>query len=328
MNVLNLVTNRDAQFYEQQVSTLEGRGIQTTTVAVPGRRRASDGDMSGRSPLDYVRFYPQVLRHSLDGYDLVHANYGLTGPAALAQPIRPVVLTLWGSDLFGSLGWLSRWCGKHADAVIVMSEEMARELAPIETHVIPHGVDLERFRPMPRQAARERIGWKREGTHVLFPYAKGRPVKDYPRAESVVEAASAELEQDVTLQTLSGVAHQRMPLYMNAADALLLTSKHEGSPNSVKEAMACNLPVVATDVGDVAALLGDVSNSVVASTDAELVTGLRSVLQRDAPSDGRQHVEPLGLERMGERIESVYESVFSVEDRPKVTSGVAAPSGP
>jgi glycosyltransferase involved in cell wall biosynthesis len=309
MNVLNLVTNPDAQFFEQQVETLAGLGVSADTVAVPGDRRTTDDVSQSRSPLDWLQFYPRVLRASFGDYDVVHANYGLTAPAALAQPTRPVVLSLWGSDLLGSLGWLSRLCARVADAVIVMSDEMAAALDPIDSHVIPHGVDVELFRPLPQEFARDQVGWDGDAAQVLFPYAQSRPVKDYPRAEGVVAAARERLEDDVELRTLHGVDHDRMPLYVNAADALLLTSKSEGSPNSVKEAMACNCPVVATDVGDVRTLLGDVTASHVCRTDEELVDGLVDVLARGERSDGRTHVEPYGLERMGERIVEVYESV-------------------
>ena len=309
MKVLNLVTNPHAQFFERQVETLGRMGVTGRTLSVPGTRQTTEAGTESRSPLDYVRFYPQVLRCSLDGYDVVHANYGLTAPAALAQPTRPVVLSLWGSDILGGVGWLSRRCARLADAVIVMTDEMAETLDPIDSHVIPHGVDLELFRPIPRAAARDCVGWDEETTQVLFPYSKGRPVKDYPRAESIVRAARERLDGPVKLRTLSGIPHEMMPLYMNAADALLLTSKHEGSPNSVKEAMACNLPVVSADVGDVRDRLAGVSNSFVRRTDAELVASLVAVLERRSPSNGRRHVEPLGLERMGERILSVYESV-------------------
>lgn len=310
MHVLNLVTNPAAQFFEQQVAALDRRGISGDTIGVPGERTSTDDESSSRSVVDYLRFYPHVLRGSRQGYDLVHANYGLTAPAALAQPIRPVVLTLWGSDLFGNLGWLSKRCARHVDAVIVMTDEMAEELGPIDAHVIPHGVDLELFRPTPQREAREAVGWRQDATHVLFPYSKQRPVKAYPRAERVVQSVREQLSEDVVLHTVYDVEHARMPAYMNAADALLLTSSHEGSPNSVKEAMACNLPVVATDVGDVAERLADVNWSFVGHTNGELVDGLRTVLEGRERSDGRDHVDDLGLERMAERIQSVYESVL------------------
>jgi len=314
MNVLNLVTNPDAQFFTTQVESLRRQGVDGDVVAVPGRRRATEGGADGRSPLDYLQFYPRVLRRSRGDYDIVHANYGLTAPAALAQPTRPVVLTLWGSDLLGPAGPLSRACARLADAVVVMTEGMAAALGPVDAHVVPHGVDLDLFRPIPQAAAREAVGWDEDITQVLFPYAAGRPVKDHPRAVAVVDRAAERLGEDVRLRTLSGVPHARMPLYHNAADALLLTSKREGSPNVVKEALACDRPVVATRVGDVPERLAGVDNAHVCRTDAELVDALVAVLDRGARSNGRRHVASLSVERMAERLRSVYDSVLDPRD--------------
>jgi glycosyltransferase involved in cell wall biosynthesis len=303
--VLNLVTNDEARFYRQQVDVLERQGVETTTLAVPtGSLPWRSGDDT-RSLVDYLRLYPRALRHSFGRYDLVHANYGLTAPAALAQPNHPVVVSLWGSDLFGTFGRLSRFCAHHADAVIVMSDEMAAALDD-DCEVIPHGVDLSLFHPIPTAEARETLGWRPDARHVLFPYPPDADVKDYPRAERVVAAARERLDSDVELQTVSGVPHDRMPLYMNAADALLLTSRHEGSPNVVKEALGCNLPIVATDVGDVSLRLDGVDPSAVGETDEELVDGLVDVLGNPRRSEGRASVQSLSLERMGEQIRGVY----------------------
>jgi len=308
MRVLNLITDPNVPPYKQQVETLRRQGVEETTLGVPGDRWSDDGESSSRSVLDYVRFYPTVLRHSFGDYDLVHASYGLTAPAALAQPNLPVVVSLWGSDLFGRFGRLSQVCARLADAVIVMSPRMADALH-VDCHVIPHGVDLELFGPMPRAEAREAIDWPVVGKRVLFPYPVERPEKDYPRAQRVVEAAEERLDEAVTLHALELTPHERMPLYMNASDAMLLTSQWEGSPNTVKEAMACNLPVVSTDVGDVRERLSGVDPSAVGRTDEELVAGLVDVLSRGEPSNGRRAIEPLGLEQMGRRIRVVYESV-------------------
>lgn len=308
MHVLNLVTNPDAPFFEQQVAALRRRGVTSTTLGVDGERLVTDDDEGSRSVLDYARFYGRVLRMSTATYDVVHANYGLTAPMALAQPNRPVVVSLWGSDLLGDLGRVSRWGARRADAVIVMSQEMADRL-DVECHVIPHGIDLTLFRPIPRRQARESVGWRDDARHVLFPYAVQKPIKDHPRAERVVERARTRRDEEIVLQTLHDVPHGRMPLYLNAADALLLTSKSEGSPNSVKEALACNLPVVATDVGDVREHLSGVDPSHVCENDEALVDGLVDVLERGDPADGRAAVTALGLDRMAERIQSVYHSV-------------------
>lgn len=310
MRVLNVVTGADARFFQHQVAVLERQGTECTVIEVPGERTETDDTTDSRSVVDYIQLYPQVLRASFGPYDLVHANYGLTAPAALAQPNLPVVMSLWGSDLFKTFGPLSRLCARFADAVIVMSQEMA-DAVGTDCHVIPHGVDLSLFRPLPRRAARASLGWRQDARHVLFPYAQVREEKNYPRARRVTERAGAAIDGDVELQTIHGVPHDRMPAYHNAADALLLTSHHEGSPNSVKEAMACNVPVVSTDVGDVRERLDGVEPSVVGTTDDELVAGLVRVLRQGGRSNGREHAREVSLEEMGERIREVYRSVLS-----------------
>ncbi len=334
MEVLNLVTNADSQFYRTQVNVLEDEGVDGTTLAVPGTHEYSqNGDSGNRSVADYVKFYPQVLRESFDSYDLIHANYGLTAPAAIAQPNLPVVLSLWGSDLMGTYGTVSAFCAEYCDAVIVMSEEMAQRL-DCDAYVIPHGIDLDRFRPIPQDEAIGELGWDPDARHVLFPYPPGREVKDYPRAERVVERVRDRFDDPVELQTVSGVPHDLMPYYFNAADVLLLTSKREGSPNSVKEAMACDLPVVSTDVGDVRDRLDGVAHSRVAASDDRLVDAVESVLEYGERSDGREAVRPLSIERMGERIRGVYEDVLgewdegrNLEQEPERERARTAPRG-
>ena len=306
IRVLSLTTKRGVGIYQQQVETLEEAGVEVDTIVPPGSHTTAGRE--SRSPADYLRFFPLVLRESLDDYDLIHANFGLTAPMALAQVRLPVVLSLWGSDLHGEFGWLSRLCARWCDEVVVMSEAMASELDQ-DCHVIPHGIDFEKFQPEPPSEARARLGWDDDARHVLFPYAPDRTVKNYPRAERVVERARERLGSPVKLQTVSGVEHSEIPTYMNAADVLLLTSDNEGSPNTVKEAMACNLPVVSTRVGDVPERLDGVSLSSVGDDDAELADALVDVLADPRRSNGREAVADLRLERTGARIREVYGTV-------------------
>lgn len=259
-----------------------------------------------RSITEYLKMYGEVLKESSCQYDLVHANNGLTAPSALLQPKRPIVVSFWGSDLMGRMGWMSKNCARFYDERIVMSEEMA-SLLHGESHVIRHGIDLSQFQPIDQDYAQERVGWDPETAHVSFPYNPSRRVKNHPLAKRVVERVASTLSLPVDLKIVNKVPHEEIPYYMNAADVLLLTSRREGSPNAVKEAMACNLPVVATEVGDVNERLAGVRNSHVGRTESELVEYLITVLQDGCRSNGREHVQDLSLEHMGERILDVYE---------------------
>lgn len=309
MHVLNLVTNEESTCYRQQMTTLESMGVTCTTLSVPGYSEWSEEGRHHREIADYLRFVPTVFRRSFGDYDLIHVNYGLTGPAALAQPNLPVVLGLWGSDLYGKFGAIGRLSAHFSDEVVVMSERMAQDLGQ-DCHVIPHGVNLDRFAPQPQDEARAQLGWD-DRRHVLFPYPPTREVKDFPRAQRIVDTVGEQLDDDVELHSTTGVPHDQMSVRMNAADAMLLTSTHEGSPNATKEALACNLPIVSVDVGDVDEQVAGVSHSHVCQTDRDLVASLTDVLRAGERSDGRERAREYGLERTGTQLISVYESLLA-----------------
>ena len=224
MKVLNPVSNADARFYQQQAAELASRDVTVRTLPVPGDYVTNSAE--SRSVFDYVRQVPQVWAAASE-FDIVHANYGLTAPAALAQRSCPVVLSLWGTDLYGQFGWLSRQCARHIDAVVVMSQAMADELDQ-DCHVVPHGVDLELFSPAPQPDARAELGWDPDRHHVLFPYSTTTELKNYPRAQQVVDDAAKRLDRPVELQIVKGEPHCRMPVYMNAADTGGIAKRHKG----------------------------------------------------------------------------------------------------
>ncbi|NGM70441.1 glycosyltransferase family 4 protein [Natronolimnobius sp. AArcel1] len=304
MKVLQLVTS-PRPFFEQQVTALEERGVECTVLAVPG---SYDGD-SSRSPLEYLRYYPQILKavRTME-FDLVHANYGLVVPFAFTQPTRPLVTTLWGTDLMSNRTWLrsmSRFGARYTDATIVPSPAMSDALET-DHELIPFGVDTELFRPIPQAEARERIGWETDRPIALFPYDRTRSVKDFPRATRLVDEA----ETDLDIRPISGVDHATMPYYMNASDVLLLTSRRESGPMVIKEAAACQLPVVSTDVGFVRETLADVDNCVVSDADAELIAGLERIISGSGRTNGRDVIDDLSLEEMGDQLLEVYQTVL------------------
>jgi glycosyltransferase involved in cell wall biosynthesis len=207
---------------------------------------------------------------------------------------RPTVVTFHGSDLLGErlsgrvrnslarLGvWASRRAARSASGIVVVSRGLRDALPTDVEHdmvrIIPCGIDLDRFRPLDRHACCARLGWDPDRFHVLFPANAGNRVKRPDLAEAAVRVAGGD-GIPVELHYLRGVANIDVPTWVNASDVLLLTSLHEGSPTVVKEALACTVPVVSVDVGDVAERIADIEGCHLCDADPHhLARGLRAV---------------------------------------------------
>jgi teichuronic acid biosynthesis glycosyltransferase TuaC len=265
---------------------------------------------SSSSRLKYLTSPADVFaRTRTRAYDVVHAHYGLSGFPALFRYRTPLVITLHGSDaLIGRIQPLiSKMVCSFADAVIVVSKGICARIAG---EIIPCGIDLQVFRPHDRQAARARLGLPPQGKLVLFPFDPLRKLKRYELAQAAVATVG-----DPNLQLLSvcGKRNEDMPWYYSAADAMILCSKSEGSPTSVKEALACNLPVVSTDVGDVREIMDGIDGCEICSDSAEsLGQGLKRMLGRQTakPFEGRLCMTRYDQSRVVAAIVKVYESVI------------------
>src|SRR5262245_37930744 len=200
------------------------------------------------SKLQYLKGGFEVYRRTRRSeFDVVHAHYGLAGLPALFRGPVPLVVSLHGSDaLLGRLSpWISRFVSGRADATIVVSEKISAKIPGV---VIPCGVDLDVFKPIPKAIARERLKLAKDRKYVLFPFSPARRVKRFDLAQAAVRQLAAG-GMDVELLTISNVPNEEMPGYYSGADAMILCSDSEGSPTSMKESLACNLPVVTVDVG-------------------------------------------------------------------------------
>ena len=169
-----------------------------------------------------------------------------------------------------------------------------------------------KFSPMDHESAREQVDWSLDEHQVIFPYTPVQTKKRYSVPRRIVERSSWKLDANVNLQVVTSVTYEQMSLYHIAADVLRLPLHREGSPNTVKESKAYNMPVVSTNVRDVKRRLGPVSNSYVCSDNSELEDALVSVLKPGDRSDGREYVMDVSLERMGERIVSICESLLGI----------------
>ncbi|MRR23457.1 glycosyltransferase, partial [bacterium] len=205
----------------------------------------------GRGLTGYLAAVPGIRRKIKDGrYDIIHAHYSLSAFAVSMAGMHRMVVSLAGSDVMGSsmlLPVTRLFCRFRWRKVIVKTDEMKARLRCGDISVIPNGVDMRLFAPAPKSEARELLGLP-DKKIVLFAADPSRAEKNFALAQKAVRLMGRD---DTLLLTVHGVPHDRMPLYYNAADVLILTSLWEGSVNSVKEAMACNLPVVSTHVGDV-----------------------------------------------------------------------------
>ncbi len=263
-----------------------------------------------------------------DKFDLIHAHYGLSAISSLlARRKEMLVVSFMGDDLVGSNkkdgsvtiislflarmnAMFAKWFYNHS---IVKSEEMHRKLNTSNISLIPNGVDINIFHQKSKNEVRDIFGFKESEKIILFVSNPTRIEKNFNLAKDSVAALNAEL---IHLIPLSGINQLDLVDYYSAADAMVLTSFHEGSPNVIKEAMACNCPIVSTWVGDVEWVMGDTEGCYLASFDpADFAQKLKLALkfaQEKGRTKGRERIIELGLDSatVAKRITEVYQIVL------------------
>jgi len=301
-------------FVRTQVEALKQAGVEIELLVLSGRFRK----------LNYPMAVFQLRRRLAEGsIDLVHAHYGYVGMVARTQWKVPVVVTYHGGDLMGLIvndrgdkarsGPLIAAAGqmlaRHVDAAIVQSAEMASLLDSSNVFIIPHEIDFEVFRLTDRAEARAALGLEPAKKYVLFAANPQNGVKRFPLAKAATEELTRQ-DPSIELVVAYKETQDRLALYMNACDALVFTSFMEGSPNIVKQAMACNLPIVSTDVGDVREIIGSTEGCYVCKPDVrEFAERLADILRHRQRTRGREKVQHLAGPAVSQRISKVYEQV-------------------
>jgi teichuronic acid biosynthesis glycosyltransferase TuaC len=252
--------------------------------------------------------------------DLVHAHYGTVTSCLCALCVRAaLVITFRGSDLnpasevatlravSGLL--LSQLSTFRAQAIICTSKQLKTRLwwRRENAVVIPSGVDLELFKPGGQGVARQELSLPLSEKIVIFNAGTNPILKGLGLAQQAVAIAEKSVGRIRFIQLDGAVSPNRIPLYMNAADCLVLASKAEGSPNVVKEAMACNLPVVGVNVGDSAEQLQGVSASHIVDRDPiAMGEAIAEVLKAGQRSNGRERIERYSQQAVARLISDVY----------------------
>jgi len=255
-------------------------------------------------PKGYARAARDLRRrYRRERFDVVHAHFGLTAWPALAVRRAKRVVTLHGTDLRHPRSRrITRAALPRYDLIAAVSPELAREVpgasAKRGVAVLPCGVALDRFRPIPRAEARTRLGLDPAGRYLLFPSDPVRPAKRPDRARELADATGAQL------LSLGRVDPSEVPYFVNAANAVVVPSDHEGFGLAVLEALACDVPVLATPVGNHPTALDGLPGTLCAPYDAETWrTALEPHLAAaEARVEGRARAALWSAERMARRV--------------------------
>jgi teichuronic acid biosynthesis glycosyltransferase TuaC len=294
------------RWVRDQVDEVRRRGVEVDLFVFPPGRNEY---------LPATRRLRALLRR--ERFDLVHAHYGLAGWVAKLAGASPLIVTFHGTDVRHHLvGHLSRRLAWRVDLAAGVSRALFEEeqgrpgLPPVPASaVLPCGPDLSRFEPMPRAQARRALGLDPEGRFLFFPANPARPEKRHDRAAELAAACDAELRSGGSIEP------EQMPLWINAADAVLVTSDYEGFGMAAIEALACEVPVLSTPVGIAPYALGGIDGCL----SAEFSVGAWEVVARrhlDSPDPrvaGAARAETLSAARMAERAIEAYRTVAVID---------------
>lgn len=244
-------------------------------------------------------------------YHCIHAHVAASALLANLQRQVPVVATFHGSDINDiRLRFLSLWVELLSKQTIYVSEQLLKKAFFYFKHkaqVIPCGVDFGFFFPRSKEASKAQMGLLPEKKYILFSSSFDNTVKNYPLA---AEALSRINNPNLQLLELKGYRRDEVAVLLTAVDAALMTSHTEGSPQFIKEAIACGCPVVSTDVGDVKSVIENIEGCFITSRQPEDVASkILQALNFSAPINGRERIQRFDNELIAKRLISLYQSI-------------------
>ena len=255
--------------------------------------------------------------YTKNNFDIIHAHYSFSGfLCVLAGLGNKTIVSLMGSDLHAQkiYKYLIRAFSKFFwRAIIVKSNKMKTKLNVQNCFVIPNGVNIEIFKPLNKKICVKYTGLNDKTKNIVFAEPT-QFIKNFPLAK---KATNLIKQYNIELNTISNIVHTNMPYYLNAADVLLLTSYREGSSNIIKEALACNCPVVSTDVGDARKIINGVKGCFVTSYNPEdiadkLLKSLNYSKYNNILGEDRIKALKLDSEHISDKIIDLYTKLSKV----------------
>ena len=292
-------TNYVAPFIYEQVQSLEKQMCEIRYVLVKG------GGVQA-----YIRGALSLIRITKDWKpDIIHAHGGFCGFIANLQRNVPVVTTYHGSDINVKVNRLISRFAIHFSAYnIFVSQKLIDLVNPKNKYTcIPCGVDMDQFYSIEdKKACREKLHLSQGKKYVLFSKMFYDPVKNYPLAKQAVDKLN-----DVELLEFVGYSREESCLLMNACDAVIMTSFMEGSPQFIKEAMACSCPIVSVDVGDVKEIISGTKACFVTSYNpTDVADKLQQALNFGGKTDGRSRIVQFDNNELAKKIINIYNSII------------------
>ncbi|PMM04014.1 hypothetical protein BCT61_17325 [Vibrio breoganii] len=290
--------NNPMPFIHEQKESLLSKGLEVDDFLIKGH-----GVFGYLSNL-------YALNKKIDSkqYQLIHAHYGLSGLLANLQRKLPVVTTFHGSDVYLNRNKLfSSIASLLSSHSIFVNNEMVKKIySSSNLSVIPCGVNTSIFHPQRKIDARNKLGFDLNNKYALFTSSFSNSIKNYPLAKLAVDSS----EYDIKLIELKNRTREEVNLLLNGCDFLLMTSFSEGSPQIIKEAIATNMPIISTDVGDVKAMIDGLSNCHITNFEIEdIANAIDSVLSDNKRSNGRDIIFNLDLNKVASRIIDLYSKI-------------------
>jgi glycosyltransferase involved in cell wall biosynthesis len=287
--------NKISPFIQEQTDSIKRKGIEIDFFFI-----------CGKGLLGYLKnlknYNKKVKKFKPD---LIHAHYGLSGLFANFQFKIPTITTFHGSDInFKKNRTLSLFAHLFSTYSIFVSDKIAAKIKPKDRFaIIPCGIDFDVFYPMPVNKARESVGFNSDEKVILFSNAFDNEVKNYPLAKHAIEL----LKINIRFVELKGCSRKKVNELLNSCDVALMTSLSEGSPQFIKEAMACNCPIVSTDVGDVKSILSGVEGCFISTYETQDVANtIKRALSFKRRTNGRDKVKHLSNELLAQQIVDIY----------------------